>query len=91
MFDNPRYITAGIESRISPALEILLWSLVEGKEDYLQVFRLTASGNNQHILHTQEQPEYSAEYDFPSDNPITAKIFVIDDGDHSTMLLAEEY
>ena len=24
-------------------------------------------------------------------NPIHAKVYVIDDGDHSTMLLAEEY
>ncbi len=32
------------------------------------------------------------EYLFPAiAKPITAKVYVIDDGDHSTMLLAEEY
>ncbi len=91
MFQNQRYITGGINATIPLSLQALLWSLVDGREDYLQVFRLTTSGKNQHILHTQEQPEYSAEYDFPSCNPIIAKIFVIDDGDHSTMLLADEY
>ncbi|MGN0650051.1 MAG: DUF960 family protein [Oscillospiraceae bacterium] len=30
-------------------------------------------------------------HEFRTENPITAKIYVIDDGDHSTMLLAEEY
>ncbi len=36
MFNNQYYITSGINATISPALQILLWSLVEGKEDYLQ-------------------------------------------------------
>lgn len=31
------------------------------------------------------------EYLIPSEAPITQKVYVIDDGDHSTMLLAEEY
>ena len=39
-----------------------------------------------------EQPEYRMEYLLPTiSNPVTAKVYVIDDGDHSTMLLAEEY
>ncbi|MBP5362365.1 MAG: hypothetical protein J6Y71_04985 [Ruminococcus sp.] len=31
------------------------------------------------------------EYMFVSDEPITEKVYAIDDGDHSTMLLASEY
>lgn len=31
------------------------------------------------------------EYMIPLDAPITEKLYIIDDGDHSTMLLASEY
>ncbi len=43
------------------------------------------------IVHSQENPEYSQTYTAVTQDKVTAKIFVIDDGDHSTMLLAEEY
>lgn len=46
---------------------------------------------SQHITHAQAQPPYSYEIVVPCDDAITAKIFVIDDQTHSTMLLAEEY
>lgn len=39
----------------------------------------------------QEEPEFEKTYVFPMEEPIYEKIFVIDDGEHSTMLLAEEY
>ena len=42
-------------------------------------------------MHSQEEPAYERTFTFPTDEPITAKIFVIDDETHSTMLLAEEY
>ena len=45
----------------------------------------------QHITHTQEQPPYLYQMDVPCTDAVDAKIFVIDDGTHSTMLLAEEY
>ena len=38
-----------------------------------------------------EVPEYRMEYLLPSDSPINEKIYVIDDGTHSTMLLSSEY
>ena len=44
------------------------------------------------IIHIQEEPEYKREYQLQTDTPIfIGKIYAIDDGDHSTMLLAEEY
>jgi len=61
------------------------------RKDYLQVFNLVASGTNQQVTHSQEEPAYERIFTFPTDEPITAKIFVIDDETHSTMLLAEEY
>ena len=45
----------------------------------------------QHIIHEQEQPPYRYELDVPCDDAVNAKVFVIDDLTHSTMLLAEEY
>ena len=95
MFTNPRYATRGVITTVPLVLQIILWDLIDSMEvaekDYLQVFRLSAESGKQKITHTQEQPEYSKEYLFPSEAPITAKIFVIDDETHTTMLLAEEY
>ena len=45
----------------------------------------------QKVNHSQEIPEYSKEYVFNIGTTINAKVFVIDDKTHSTMLLAEEY
>ena len=60
-------------------------------KDYLQVFYLSSENGKQRIKHIQEVPEYSQEYVFDIDTPVTKKIFVIDDKTHSTMILAEEY
>ena len=61
------------------------------RKDSLQVFKLVANGTSQQVIHSQEEPSYERTFTFPTDEPITAKIFVIDDATHSTMLLAEEY
>ena len=94
MFTNERYLTCGVDSTIPLELQLFMWECVErmqGAKDYLQVFELTASGPMQSISHTSEEPEYHMEYLIPSDTPITAKVYIIDDGDHSTLLRAEEY
>lgn len=95
MFTSPRYATRGVTTTVPLVLQIVLWDLIDSMEvqekDYLQVFRLSAESGKQKITHTQEQPEYSKECLFPSEEPITAKIFVIDDVTHTNMLLAEEY
>ena len=95
MFNNPRYCTRGISETVPLLTQIVLWDLIDSmeveKKDYLQVFRLTTNDKTQHVTHTQEQPPYERTLEFRTDNPITAKIFVIDDETHTTMLLAEEY
>lgn len=95
MFNNPRYATRGVNIEVPLLTQIILWGLIDSMEvaekDYLQVFLLSDENGKQKIIHEQEQPEYRKEYLFPSDTPITAKIFVIDDETHTTMLLAEEY
>ena len=94
MFDNDRYLTCGVDSTIPLEIQLFLWECVDRlpePRDYFQVFVLKPAGNLQSITHTSEKPEYCMEYLFPTDSPITEKLYVIDDGDHSTMLLASEY
>ena len=101
MFQNPRYLTKGVQHGIPLDIQTMLWQLIDKRVasgaalDYLQVFRLTAKGSAtnpvQHIVHHQEQPDYLAAYAIEHTNPITAKIFCIDDGAQTTMLLADEY
>lgn len=95
MFENPKYLTRGVQSTIPGWLVILLWHLIEimsaEQKDYLQVFRLRKTATGQHVTHTQKRPPYLYQMDVPCTDAVNAKIFVIDDGTHSTMLLAKEY
>ena len=95
MFENPKYITRGVQGEIPDALMLLMWQMIAAmrtaQKDYLQVFTLTKTPTGQHIVHEQEQPPYYYELDVPCDDAVNAKVFVIDDLTHSTMLLAEEY
>ena len=95
MFENPKYITRGVQSGRPYALMLLMWQMIAAmrtaQKDYLQVFTLTKTPTGQHIVHEQEQPPYHYELDVPCDDAVNAKVFVIDDLTHSTMLLAEEY
>jgi hypothetical protein len=94
MFDNSRYLTCGVDSAIPLELQLFLWECVDRlpePKNYLQVFELSPSGTMQSIVHCSEEPEYRKVYMIPSDTPITEKLYIIDDGDHSTMLLSSEY
>ena len=64
---------------------------MEVEQDYLQVFDIHSSKTETIIIHSQEQPNYRKKYVFPFPAYFTGRIFVIDDGEASTMLLAEEY
>ncbi|HOC34220.1 MAG TPA: DUF960 domain-containing protein [Ruminococcus flavefaciens] len=94
MTETNRYLTCGVDNTIPLELQLFLWDCVDRlpePKDYLQVFELRPSGSLQSITHTSEEPEYRMEYLIPSDAPIAEKLYIIDDGDHSTMLLASEY
>lgn len=100
MFDTqkPKYETKGINERLCVDYRIIMWDLIEklSKEielDYLQVFEFNTQDNKvQKIKHSQEVPEYEKTYIVPMvDDGIQGKVFVIDDGDHCTMLWANEY
>ena len=60
-------------------------------KDYLQVFRLSEENGLQIVHHTSEQPQFEMTYIVEAEKPVTAKVYIIDDGEHCTMLLAEEY
>ena len=95
MFQNSRYLTRGVQETIPPELQLLMWNALNAipePKDYFQVFRLSVLNGIQCIEHEQEQLPFKREYLLPTiPNPITDKVYIIDDGDHSTMLLAEEY
>lgn len=104
IFGAPRFATRGVVHRLDPMMQVHLWQMVDTlcqqhpvKPDYLQVFDLTPidppapDGCNQSITHRQEQPQYQTTNEISVETPVTAKIFVIDDGSHCTMLFANEY
>lgn len=101
MFNNNRYVTAGVMAEVPVEQQLLMWSIIDrflelGKEvDYLQVMDLSIyvdkNGKEQQVIkHRQELPSYQQEYIVSVKKPIKEKLFIIDDG-QSTMLLASEY
>jgi len=99
MFDGQKYMTRGVNEEVPMLAVITMWTMIEtarGKTelDYLQVFKLkpeTVDGGPVQVIdHHQEVPPFSQTIAFPLENPITATIFVIDDGPHSTMTTPEE-
>lgn len=95
MFKNKRYITIGINERIPLALQLIIWEMIDEMEieqDFLQIFELSNEKENQIITHSQEQPHYCNSVVCNLKIPVkTEKIYVIDNGEYSTMLLSEEY
>lgn len=97
MFEKskPRYLTRGVDLEIPLNIQIFMWETVDRmpkSKDYLQVFRLTEQNGLQVVHHTSEQLEYEMTYILPTmTKTVTAKVYVIDDSEHCTMLLAEEY
>ncbi|WP_105618636.1 DUF960 family protein [Vallitalea okinawensis] len=87
--EGKKYITKGVQSRISLDLQLLMWQLIEelthdeSEIDYLQVFKLTTRSINdsqlvlQQVKHTQEVPAYESIIIVKVDQPVNEKIFVI--------------
>ena len=98
-----RYVTCGIDQRLPQDLQRLIWTSIDArilfsneKIDYLQVFTVKKiDGEGLALHHEQEQPPMLNVH-YTNSRPeyeeiLHEKIFVIDDGDHSTMLFAYEY
>jgi Staphylococcal protein of unknown function (DUF960). len=97
-----RYITRGVNEDVDIRLQVLMWGLIdklkENKNfqlDYLQIFNICKKDYRILLEHTQEEPEYKKLYEIRNMGDIELqqklKLFVIDDADYSTMLLAQEY
>lgn len=103
--EKKRYETKGVMEELDVLYRFLIWTLIDalksGMElDYLQVFEfktesetnaITPKNYTLKLIHSQEEPEYKKEYVLPVKSVINGKIFVIDDGDHVTMMWADEY
>ena len=95
MFPIKRLITSNILREISLGWIAFLWQCVDNlpiEQDYLQIFELSEVNGFQKIIHIQECPPYRKEYLFSPFFPmVTAKIYIINDETHATMLFAHEY
>lgn len=103
LFNNPGYMTRGFQAEIPIETQQMIFTLMNKAKqtlpemDYLQVFKMVKISSNgsslQGLTHAQEIPpfEETVYLALPEDQIITTKIFVIDDGDHHTFLLASEY
>jgi len=101
MFNNDRYISKGIQQTTPLELQLFMWSCIHKlksqnyKLDYLQIFVLTKMKIDniflQEITHSQEMPVFKKAYRLLTNQTVYSKVFVIDNGEFSTMLLSEEY
>jgi hypothetical protein len=95
MFNGQRYLTRGVDRTIPLEVQIFMWQCIdtlEVEKDYLQVFDLSVENGVQKVVHKQEVPEYKHSYTLSVSRLVhDVRVFVIDDGEYSTMLLAEEY
>ena len=101
-FSGSRYVTSGVAENFPIELQAALFSAIErmrekvsGQLDYLQIFEIVTEVKGQkkilHIYHMQECSEAKLEYFIPTDVEVNGRAYMIDDVDHITLLLAEEY
>ena len=94
-FQNKRLVTIGVCTEITDILQEVMWIMVDQMDepDYLQVFELMGTNDGVLIVHSQKIPSYenTVKVSCVVELGFRQKVYVIDDGAHSTMLLAEEY
>ena len=89
-----RFITANTAGRIPIETQIVMWLMLDrmkGEKDYLQIFNLKAQGDEQQIIHKQENPPWCEKLIYDTETPVTEKVYIIEYGDYEIMLLAEDY
>lgn len=100
MFDKEKYISKGINEKLSVDLIALLWLMIDEIKsktdlDYLQIFNLSIDEQDgvkvQKIIHEQEIPEYKNSIYVLCDKPVNAKVYCIDSEEYATMILSNEY
>ena len=95
MFPRKRLVTSNVLREIPFGWIAFLWQCVDNlpiEQDYLQIFELSEVNGFQKIIHIQECPPYRKKYLFSPFFPmVTAKIYIINDETHATMLFTNEY
>ena len=95
-----RYITRGVSELIPFEIQLFIWGEIDNvvradQVDYLQVFEFKVMDNHIEIEHRQEEPAYKKIHKIRKTeeyvNLHKVIVYVIDDIDHSTMLLSSEY
>lgn len=89
--------TRGVMDNIPSELQMAMWEIYFGTDekerDFLQCYRLDFLGNHTLITMSQEVPEIKARiFSHPYKKELEEKkVWIIDDGNHLTMLLPQEY
>lgn len=101
LFRGHQYKTSGVDHYVPQEVQLAIWSYIDSRRnqqipfDYLLVFELKPSQKDgvkmQLIDCHQEVPEHRDEISVICEEPISEKLFLIDDIDHVTLLLATEY
>lgn len=101
-FDGKRYITRGVNENIPLDIQIIIWELIDNlvkndvKTDYLQIVEISSfpsvEGISLILTHSQEVEPYKKKYEVRKyKESLNFRIYVIDDIEHCTMMLASEY
>lgn len=91
------YSTKGIQEKMPFSLQMICLELLmkrkqEGSRDYFHIFELSITQEGkQQICHKQEQPPYESTLEVEIETPIELKVWIIDEVEHITLLLPEEY
>ena len=98
---NNRYVTRGINEEVDIRIQMIIWSMIDKLKgegnvelDYLQIFKIRKEGKKVIIEQSQEAPENKETYTIEIEDVEIGnenKIYVIDSGEYSTMLLPSEY
>lgn len=102
-FNGKWYITKGVMSKYGQMLGNILINLVDelkrsAELDYLLVVKLNFNGHRQIIRFSQEElvdgvvVDHLKEFEFETEGAhINDKLYIIDDGNYSTILFPSEY
>ena len=102
MFDNKRYLTRGIASKVPLTIQLLIWQMIDklrdkrSKVDYLQVFKVKHSDRDIIIEQSSSEPEFKTTFEFHTASVGTDEagqvytVWVIDDGEQTLMFFPEE-
>jgi hypothetical protein len=98
--EKNRFATSFIDNGVPIEIQSLIWSIIDElrvkrqeEMDYLQVFQLTIQDGFQIINNIQEQPfkEECFKVVLSKNKMLTTKIWVLDDGNYTTMLFPSDY